>query len=110
MAVTLTPIVNVVLRVPETINGASLVLEPGLTTFINTAKPLTVDGIVRVREAHTNDWLTQWDELEFISTSANATSLEAAANTLQASLNTQNGVNNLIVDAVAIQGNRVQFS
>lgn len=107
---TLTPVTGVVIRIPITLAGSGLVLSPALDTFISTAKPLTVDNIIRMRESHTQDWQTEWAELEFESTTTNATALENAASTLQASLNTQNNMTGLVVDAVAVSSTRVQFS
>lgn len=99
------------MRIPITLAGSGLVLSPALDTFISTAKPLTVDNVIRMRETHTQDWQTEWAELEFEVASGNVTPLENAASTLQASLNTQNGTGTaLVIDAVAVSATRVQFS
>lgn len=112
MAVTQTSVISVRVRVPIAVGGNSIVVNPALTTFINTATPLTVDGRIYTQERNNYDWSLQWLEMEFITTSANATSLETAANTLQTSLNTQNGNPSpaLVVDAQAQNSTRVTFS
>lgn len=87
-------------------------LDPALTTFVNTARPLTADGRIYDQERNELDWSQQWRELEFITTTANTAALETAANTLQTSLNSQNGnpATPIVVDAQAGNSTRVTFS
>jgi hypothetical protein len=112
MAVTTSGAISVRVFVPLWTNGTQLVTDPALTNFINTAKSLTVDGIIYQSEAHDYGWDVSWFTLEFITTTANASSLETAASTLQAALNTQNGnpAPALVVKAQATAMTNVVFS
>ena len=112
MAVTTTSAISVRVFIPFSTNGTQLVTDPALTNFVNTAKSLTVDGIIYQSEAHDYGWDVSWITLEFITSTSNASSLETAASTLQASLNTQNGnpAPALLVKAQATVITNVVFS
>lgn len=112
MATQTTAVLSVRVRVPIALNGVGLTLEPALSQFVSTATPLTVDGHIYQQEVHDNAWTSSWEQLEFITTTGNAVSLENAASTLQTSINTLNGnpTPAIVVDAQAEQSTRVTFS
>jgi hypothetical protein len=105
--------VNIIrIYLPFAVNGQGIVLEPGLTNFINTARPLTADNMIYEFEAHDHSFDVSWTAMEFAASPSNQNLIQSAAQTLQTALNAQNGnpTPEILVKAFGVPVTGIQFS